>query len=1502
MNRICWFLAFCFLGGWVQSQELAPPDEPEAPEALFDQKIGDVGVVLEAEGTWTTRMAAGWGQGYSALGTLPALGYPGYEKGGVFSQQPDFSLTLRLMERYYLEVLYSGSLEDRTFLVGYQGQPDELLQWVKAGNSSFSVPPRAGQNLADGRRGAPAAAASLQAGPVALEFLGRYEDGSRETKTFRGFRDTAASLVPLDQWIRGRFFQLPASEAPFLGVRVKIADPAGALASDGVRYREAAASEVSVSAESGTLQLPAPAERRYLMTWNGANTWSNPASVPLGLSAGSLTLEGLTWWVLIQPGTPSPFEQRHRYPVARGTTDPIVLVVRDTGVPVTGFTVGQSAGQDWFEVSGSPEAPFYDQLPGLYPADPGTGEPPPAAATLPWVFRLPAPAAASFALGPDVQPSSLVVVRNGLPTADYQFDGGTGTLRLAATVYDTDLIEVSFQRIQPGVKASDLVLWQGGRWAAAEGHEVEWALQGRWNMEQGRYTTEDLQSPGRMAASVSYQGSAGDWTWKGSVTGGALLADSTGRRRLLGLATDGTQATLDGNALRPSAVPFSLNSPPWSVTPSLSETNRAPLVYRNYWTNDPLTGTPQVSAWGKAGINPEPDVEGGWIGPYLVRGDGVRTDRLAVAEATLASGQWAAFQVFLDQGAPRDLKSATAVTVNVRLPSALGSSGLYLQAGTLSEDWDGRGTVRKVEYRSVPALPFEDSTRGLRYFPIPEGSSWGNDTGDGSAGTDGALVTRNLTTLAGFSTTSGDWQEVRFVLTDAERQLLQRTTGWRLVLVQGTGSATHTVLLGPVVFEGASWTVVSDPNVTTGTVNPVEQPDPADQSRQQLRVDWSGRAAWSLESRFSSVRPASYRTVGFRYRLTAESTGSAPITLALTDAQGRGLRVQWTPTVSSAWIQGKIDLKEKTLRLDGVPAAASVSVDAVSDPWGRILFAKGGSSSSGTVILSEVEALDPLWEPLASTSLTAGWKQPAPWPAFWPILSGFAWTGTSNQSGLTSDSLILRGQSTLSGSVGPLRASGEVRYQKTARDQEGHGSYETTLPLGWAEGPRLEWTEKFSDAGLRSEKVLLGLPWVGTWEAQGSAKGPPLSLDQDYSLGWKAPDQVPGWGAALTARWSQSTPQSLPLSSFAQTWTDSWSWLVPRPETAPFYLLQAQGEARAAFGPFSFELDVQNRVSQSSSSQKKWTAWGDWEGKLPYRNTAGGWSLTPSVSKSVEAVYAGAENWPPQDSALLAAERLWMPPGALGSLPFGEQDLSQTPWLAESKLQSGKVESTVGLDWERQAVSDWTDLVVPAAAGVKGSTRRGREGEAAYRAGSVAATLQTKGINLFGALGSLPVFPWYRTDVWSWSTAAAWGTGTRTADQVSETSVALRVDVVLTPEESLGLPVSYQGKGGVSPSHSVRTGPTWTLRHPADLPFELPRWLSPSAFRRQWAQDLGVTLDLGWQPTPSPVVRDLQVSWKGRLLLSEKSELSLTTKWGQQWQESLTIVGLEAAIELVLSF
>ena len=1513
------------------------PDEAEAPEALFDQKLGDVGVVLQADGTWTTRLATGWGEGITPQGTLPGLGYPGYEKQPVFEQIPDFSLTLWLLNRYYMEVNYR--IKNQSVLLGYKGQPGEFLQWAKVGNAPFTVPPRAGQVLPMGRPGAPAAGAAFTAGPVDFEALARYEDGTRETKTYLGYRDTSTTSIEVDGWIHDRFFQLPAGSGPFTGITVLVEDPNGTLNG----FRPAFAGEVSTNPATGEIWLPAPATRRYLVTWSGASSLNSTtyATPLLGLKlTPSFSQSSGTWYVLDNPGSPSPFELRNRYPVTMGTTGAILLYDKDTGHPVTTVSVSQTPTQDWFVISSpqsTSEAPLFNTtvdglylFQGIYPGQTAGAAAPPASDSLPWAFRLPATTnATSYSLGTDVIESSIIVVRNGLATSAFRFDPLSGTLNLDVPVFDTDSVVISFQRTLTTSPASNLVLWQGGHWDLSEKQNLEWNFQSRWNMTKDAYTTEDLQSPGRIASTVAWNATEGPWTWSIQATGGAILADSTGTRQIYGHGTSGTQATLDGNALRPSAAPGTLNvsSPP----PALTESTRAPTFFSNYWVNDPVTGTPNPGSYGAPGVSRQGS---GWMGPYIVRGDGQRTDRMAVLDTDMtAAGQWAGMQVFLNAGKPQDLRLTSAIDIPVRVavnPTSSGQTKIYFQAGTMSENFDGTGAVRQIQYQSLPSLAFFNQRVGTtQYFPVPDGSSWGNDgLGTGTTIPDGnLLLTHELTAADSSHTTVVDatqagWQTVRLILTNKERQLLQQATGWRLIVVDngGTGTRTRTILVGTVLFEGSTWSVVPQTSApANSSVNASEQADPVRADGHQLRVDWAGQGpsiptpqahAWKVQGRQNPLRPASYGTVSFMYQYPSVPTVPTTVSFTMSDYTGQGMTVTWPVTSATAsWVKVKVNVKAQTVTFNGtqVPGATvTMTSGGMMTSWDRMFISEVGSDS-GTLLISEINAVDPQWEAVGSTLAKTTWKQSSAWPsADFPVFSGMTVGVTSSQDGLNSYNFTWTGQATTTGNVGIIQETSEVSYATTPKGDVAHGAYEATLPLVWpGGGPSLAWTDKFSDAGLRSERMVLGVPWVGTWDLLAKASGPPLTLDQDFRAAWASPPQLPqGWGANWSAEWNQTRPFIGTTGDFGNQWTESWKWLPPPAETAPFYMLQTQTSGQIPGSFASVQATGSAQVTQSVGPVVAWSPSGTWQWRFPLHfDGPQSLTLTPSVSKKAESVFSVADPLDPGTSARQTAGWLWSQPGGLFSLPYAELASSQSIWTgAPAGLQSGDVQSTVGLDWERQTAQDWTDLAIPITGGMEVTGLQGLEGDAGYQSTTLATHLEARGLNLFGTLGSQPVFDWYRTDVWTWSLANSFGTGTRIQDQITTAALAARSELVLNLRESVALPVTFQGTWSTTPSQTLGLKPSWTIRSPANLPFELPRWLSPSTFRRMWVQDLSAALDMGWQPTPEPVVRNLEIIWKGRFLLSDKSELDFTTKWGQQWQTDLYVIGLEAAIDFILSF
>jgi len=583
-------------------------------------------------------------------------------------------------------------------------------------------------------------------------------------------------------------------------------------------------------------------------------------------------------------------------------------------------------------------------------------------------------------------------------------------------------------------------------------------------------------------------------------------------------------------------------------------------------------------------------------------------------------------------------------------------------------------------------------------------------------------------------------------------------------------------------------------------------------------------------------------------------------------------------------VEARIDLADEVVTLDGQSAGGSVRTRSATS-WDRMSVTLSGGPS-GTFLLSEVEAVDPVWEPLGTTVFEGQWTQPE--GSGNEFASGVVVNARSSQGGLTPNQRYWLGDSTLTGRLGPVNLKAEASFERSPADHSNHGAYEATLPLELP-GGTLEWTDRFSDRGLRSQRLKWTSPWVGTWDAQARAQGIPDSLDQQYKLSWKVGDEA--FQPSLGAQWDQSGPTSRDLGGFGAQWVESWSWLVPPRELASYHRVQGDAGFKALGDQGGVELKGWGAATQTLGSGVKWTPEGLWSLKAPW-HPSDQWGLTPSLSKKVEGLWVGDPR-SPLESAGDAALWLVTQRGGLVYPPFVEF-LVEAPWHDET----ASVASTAALEWTRAQGSEPSDLAVPNSATLKLATVRGRDSDE-YRSATVSGALQARAINVFGSLGTQPWFPWYRTDVWTWGASGAHTVGTRSTG--TEASVVTRVDLVLTERESLSVPTNYQGRWGAKDTQTLGLRPSWTLKQPADLPFELPRWLSPKDFRRAWVQEVLTAVDLGWAPG-SPVVRNLQVGWKGRFLLSEKSELDFGTRWGQQWQSTVTVVGLEASVDLILSF
>ncbi|MEI8093016.1 MAG: hypothetical protein WCG80_02290 [Spirochaetales bacterium] len=1395
------------------------PAQEEAPDYFLDPTLAQA-LQLEAEGSWTSRLAWGGGLVWGLSGVSAGMP-PGLEAGLVFSQVPDLSVTAQLLERYYLKVVYTGTVESNTFEVGYHGGPEEWLRWVQAGNTAFTVPSRAGVAVAPGRPGSPALGLGLQGDSISQEFLLRYEDGSREVRHFRGFAPAEASVVSPANWIRGRFFQLPAGTYPSL--RLWFEDN---QQPDG--YREAKAEEAAVL-ESGSIRLEKSAQLRLWVSWSG--------------HAPEL---------LYEPGRNAVAELQDHYALPAGATGQGSVVDKATGTDKAGFVVTAEPGADWFVVQGPAVPPFRLISEGLYPTS-TTGVPPTPAADVDLEIRFPAeiPSKPLWVLGADVVPSSVLVTRNGFTETEVTLDPSSGNLTPDFPVGEADLVTVSFQRQQKSGTSPDLFAWQGGQWKPEANQQLEWNSSLRWNTVRNRFTLTQNEAPGSVSARTRWTGSLGSWSWDLSLQAQALLADSTAGRRLLAFDRGGPTLPYNSDSLRPAAAPGTVGSL------DLGQLSRGQALYRDYFTWDALSGANVLSAWGKPGVSAETYTDGGHLGPYLAL-DEKTGARLAVLESALGPGKWTGMTVFLDKGRPVDLSATTRVRLPLRLPSGWPAGArLLVQFGALGEDFDGSGEVKSLAASAPASLPFTDAAQGFQLsFPLPETSTWTNDSdADGVARRSGAVLTLEVTDQVPPDPT-GDFV-VTLDLTDAERFLLSTTTAWSLLVVNPTSAAiaSFPLLAGQAQFPAATWSVASDPGVAVGSVvQAVDLPDEV--LGNQSRLAWSGRSSWTATARFSEFMPSQYRSLALEYRL--EAAAATQLTVSMGNASGDSWRASWQVPVAAdatTWQTANLDLSNGNLSVGGTTVPATVW--APGGTWDRISVSQNGVPT-GVLYFRPPQASDAVWDYRWGTDVRVAWSLGD---------TQFRFRGLESQSlgSLPNWKAEMQGQTR----VGPASFTGEVTLDQSLAV---HSFYTAALSLAVPNSPwKLQGKDSFDDSGIRRESALVQLPWLGTWSAEGTADSSQLRLARTYRAGW-AWDEVPQWTATANAQVQLGSFLAAPKLEWTDQWLQSWSWMVPETSVQRTTLEKLSGTSNAGFGPVSLKTEGLIQVLQ-------------WEGDP--------WKFSPSwTTKASLPVTWGAE-----DSPYVVEPRVSWDGMASWDLAQGDTaerlpSLAWTRWNGGLAPSQRRVNSAAGLLFSKGTFLAQADL----------GQSVGVEALQAFEVTSFSGQSTARFENLFGSAGQWPVFPAYRTDSLTWTLTTQESWGTRSSDNAGQVQVVLQPEVYLTSREKLALAAKAVWQSSATTANHLELQPQWSWTGPANLPWTLPGWISPPKFGRQLKFDTRMSWDFGVPDATIPLLRQVGARHQSTLTLSPKSELKLTLNLNQAWSTVAYVVGVQAALDVVLSF
>lgn len=520
----------------------ALPDE--APESLFDVKLGSAEAELLVNGTWKASASLQGGLLLDASGGVSLA----EEQPFLFSQVPDLYVSFLLYRKLFAEIRVSNTASETKYSIGYRGGEGELLRELHIGNDGVSFPSLPFLSLGSGSYRSFGLAARLEEGAFDGRAMLRYDQAKRVVKRFIGGSEVTETVIQAPTFVRGRWLvaPLPASKA-VMNLALYAASAGGALSgSDGKAYRRMEASEFSYSATTGFISLAKKAETRIVAYYSDC--------------AGALSLDGKTTCLpLYDPdATGSDLGADtlalNRYVIASSAGTDAFVRDRATGLRDDGYSVRvDSSGYlevsygditDPHDASGYFCRPFASVMPDIYTTDYSEESKLPYLPALSKeIVVLLYSSSPKIAIDTDVVEGSVEVSRNGIPDYAFTVDASAGKLELATAPGLDEQIEVSYLRQSAERSAGSLAAGLGGFFDLGEGLSAWTALGLRWSVPGTSYAESGVPDPGSVVFTAGEKDSEGAFTQSFALAGRWSTEVASGRYRIEGMESAGSQSS-----------------------------------------------------------------------------------------------------------------------------------------------------------------------------------------------------------------------------------------------------------------------------------------------------------------------------------------------------------------------------------------------------------------------------------------------------------------------------------------------------------------------------------------------------------------------------------------------------------------------------------------------------------------------------------------------------------------------------------------------------------------------------------------------------------------------------------------------------------------------------------------------------------------------------------------------------------------------------------------------
>ncbi len=1360
-------------------------DQGEAPAHILDMKIGDVGTDVYWQGYWRYRLTYGTGYENGSDGFIFPAPYPGLQQGLEFRQEPDFFLSVFLLDHYFLETSITEGYDKNTYVMGYQGGENDPVKEVRIGNAGIGIGEYQGIDVSSPEYNTPGISGRVESRYSEHEFMIRYDPTEELSKTFLGSYEVSEEELSLTEYLEGQYFILP--HTGITGLRVYREEEDGNFTgSDGRRYSRITSGFV-IDLEEGILEMEEPGEGRIAVFYRseGNNVGETPSDgfiIPADLNyrpdpdqpllsfgwdeqdpydqgggtygeTSRVTIEGYDSLLIYSPGTWSPFQSCNRYsfnsslPSESWRTD-ISLVdrgsyeeVSDDLLFLTNDYVLELQWEEYDQRDPHNRVPLAGENPEIY----GPGRTTDSSKISRMILISVKEDSGSYYLGTGIVRGSVVVKVNGVADQTAQMDYDTGELTFSRYIFPDDRIEITYRTESSGFGGGDLFMAQGNRLFLTPDLTLELAESLRWTIPRSQVTEEPGESPGRidLAANLFYEKE------NLSLQAGAGLTlqtpDTAGNLRIHSMEDQGYSFSLSDSQVQPSEQTL---TPSGSYDPS----NRVDLIYREFMITS-NTGQTYLNSYS-------------WDAPVD-----------SSEEGPSVAGSY-----------EEDPFSSRVMVMTYNLEGPEWSAGDYLPVSSEVIDLSGYSQLSFYLYRQN--MESDDLQVELLLGENGESDDF-DENGSIDSGDSRFLISRNLS----LPSQEERWEKVTLSLTPRERQKLTRVRSFRFVLSNSntsSGISRGELLAGGFTTEGsplilkvfnANGTEDADTRLdgveTTEETTSLESgfPEirsifhPEDEEEKVLKVSWgteseNGTALdngdyWTGSSWMEGKNPEDYGELAL-YLKHGQTGGEGFINV--TDPQGMGIHVVYEPG-GTDWEKLTVNLQEGTADFSGSSSVISLGIDTEASELTRFETGMTGLTS-GTLYVDEVHFSNPLYSRGTNLEYTLDYSRPGEILTTgrgFPLLENFTLYNRVNYTSEDRDSLFsgqvnqVETQLSTGADIVKTRLQGDLDLKHNADTTRYSLGHMVRLP---SESSQLWISDSYSrsfypgsDVMSRENVLHLSPVKLLIMEASAGSEGRDDQLVQKWA-GTIGLSPYEGGSAGLDLTLYQTSGWESNSQNYLSDWAADFQYFIPQDEDlesregASGITLSHKGEV--------FSSNWSGNLAYLASQSYIWEQSNTWNTDLSFplefSGNRGGWTFEPGYRRSLENfIYPDKyenfrDDWNTLTRGLDPQFPLWhfIPVYEIFS-PRGLDDFEKTLTLTDDSTYTPEIYFSLS----RMPGSRLSDLFTPSSVDISMDRTYRKDQDTLYREDHWDFQYVQSALNLFGSYGSLGYFSFYETDEWT---------------------------------------------------------------------------------------------------------------------------------------------------------